>query len=142
MYRKKIYHFVNTNVVSGLETVVANIATMVDDYEHFYVSPEGPIVEYLRERGVCHVAVPSLTPRTVRDVLLRYSPDIAHGHDVTASVCLAANVVLCRRRGIKLVSHLHNNDERMRHINARSLLYGAASLAFPSVIVVSDPVVN
>lgn len=91
---------------------------------------------------MCHVAVPSLTPRTVRDVLLRYSPDIAHGHDVTASVCLAANVVLCRRRGIKLVSHLHNNDERMRHINARSLLYGAASLAFPSVIVVSDPVVN
>lgn len=43
--------------------------------------------------GVCHFVVPSLTPCTVRDVLCKYSPDIVHGRDVTASACLATNVL-------------------------------------------------
>lgn len=140
--RKTIYHFVNTNIVSGLETVVANIATMVDGYDHCYVSPDGPINDFLAERGVRHVSLRSLTPLTVREVLRRDRPDIAQGHDVTASVSLAANLVFCRRKGIKLVSHLHNNDTRMHKVGVRSVLYGVASLAFPSVVVVSDPVVT
>lgn len=140
--RKKIYHFLITNSASGQEAVVANIIDMVDGYEHYYVCPDGPINDFLAERGIRHIPVPSLTPLTVRKVLQRDRPDIAHGHDVTASVCLAVNALFCHRHGIKLISHLHNNDTRMHKVGVRSIVYGVASLAFTSIIAVSDPVVD
>lgn len=140
--KRKVYHFVNTNIVSGLETVVANIATMVDGFDHYYVSPDGPIVDYLVQRGVQHVSIPKLTPWHVRAIISRNRPDIVQGHDVIASVCLAVNLPLCRRGRIRMISHLHNNDERMHKVGLRSILYGVASLAFDDIVVVSDPVVG
>ena len=140
--KKKVLHFVPTDRVSGQEQVVANIISMVDDYDHYWVSPGGPIEEFLESRGIVHVKVDKISPLSVRKAIQRYHPDIAHGHDITAGVSLAANALLCKRLGVKIVSHVHNNDDRMHKISPRSVIYGLASLALPRIIVVSQPVID
>ncbi len=139
---KKVFHFVNTNILSGLETMVINISTLVDGYEHYYVSPNGPINAFLRDRGVKHIPIKRLDPFSVRRVIRQDQPDIVQGHDVIASVCLAMDAHYCKKHHIQMVSELHNNDARMVKPGLRANIYLWAAHAFPNIIVVSQSVID
>lgn len=139
---KQVFHFVDTNILSGLENMVINIATLVDGYEHVYVSPSGPINSFLRKMNVKHITVKKLSFISVRDILHKYKPDIVQGHDVKASCYLAANFNYCRKKNIKMVSELHNNDKRMLKPGLRACVYLLASFAFSNIVVVSQSVLT
>ncbi|UQS81715.1 glycosyltransferase [Bombilactobacillus folatiphilus] len=137
---KTVLHFVRTNIFSGLESTVINICTLVSGYRHYYVCPTGPIDAYLKQNQINRIVLNKLTPRTVLQVLRQYQPDIVQGHDVVASVCLAANKGYCRRHGIKIISQLHSNDTRMQKLTWRSGIYALSSFAYDKVIGVSDAI--
>lgn len=140
--KKMVFHFVNTSVLSGLESMVINIATLVDGYDHYYVSPSGIIDDFLKKQNIPHIVVNKLSISSVYSVLKKYRPDIVQGHDVIASICLAANGVYCRRKNIKIVSELHSNDPRMLRPGLRAVLYLIASIAFQRIVVVSDSILK
>ncbi len=137
---KKVFHFVNTNVLSGLENMVINISNIVDGYHHFYVSPDGPINDFLKTNGIDHISVDHISALTVRRVIKQYQPDIVQGHDVTASVSLSLNFLYCARKHIAIISEIHNNDPRMKRLGTRSFLFFLSAFAYDKIIVVSSAV--
>lgn len=140
---KKIFHFVSTNYLSGLENVVLNISILLRNKYHFvYVSPNGKINYYLKKYHIKHICVNKITPLSVKHVINKYHPNIVQGHDVKASLALAVNVHLCHKYNIKIISELHNDDPRMHRYSVRSILYYISSFAYDDIIGVYGSVIN
>lgn len=139
---KKVFEFVSTNVLSGLENVVINICTLVKGYNFTYVSPSGPIDKYLKKYHIHHIVVSKISPISVRKVIKKYHPNIVHGHDVKASLSVACNSHLCHSNNIGVISELHNDDSRMWKYSLRSILYALSSHCYDKVIVVYKSVIN
>lgn len=141
-YKKKIYHFLNTGNYSGAENVVINIALLVDDFEHVYVSPSGPIDDILEEFGIRHIIIDRLSKSSTYKIIKEDKPDIVHAHDFRASIMIGFNEKYIHRYGGRLISHLHNNDPRMKKYSLLSLLYKMSITKFDDIIVVSTPVID
>ncbi|MDF7626910.1 glycosyltransferase [Lactobacillaceae bacterium L1_55_11] len=139
---QKVFHFLNTGNYSGAENVVVNIASLVPGYHHVYVSPDGEINEVLTEHGIEHLTIDSLSVRSLRAVVKRYHPDIVHAHDFTASLAAAVSAPYIHRYGGRVISHLHNNDPRLRQLSPLSVLYWLSLPAYDQVVVVSQAVID
>ncbi|CCF24752.1 Glycosyltransferase [Leuconostoc citreum LBAE C10] len=140
--KKVVFHFLNTGNYSGAENVVINIATLISDCEHVYVSPSGAIDKILKEFNIRHIVIKSLTVKTVFNVLKSNQPDIVHAHDFRASIMVARNVKYIQNYGGLVISHLHNNDPRMRRLGILSLLYRWSVPKYNKIIVVSESIIN
>lgn len=140
---KKIFHFVKSNNLSGLENVVINICTMVKGYDYTYVSTKGPIGKYLRKNNIRHITIPKLTPWNIYKVIRKYKPNIVQAHDARASVFLAFSYFYCKKHHIEMISELHNDDPKMREWwRLRSILYCITSFTYNNIISVSHNIVN
>lgn len=139
---KKVFHIVSNNWTSGLEKVVMNICQMVPGFDFVYVVPSGEIIEDLKKRNIKYLEVNKVTPLSIKKIIKGNDIDVIHGHDVKASLCIAANYRLCKKNSIKMVSELHNDDERMHKISIRSLLYAASSFFYDNVVLVSEKILN
>lgn len=135
---KNVYHIVSNNWTSGLERVVMNICELVPGYRFVYVAPKGEITEELSRRNINHISVNKITPSEIKKIIKENKVDVIHGHDVKASLCISANFMICKMKKIKMISELHNDDERMHRISIRSILYAISSFFYDRVVCVSD----
>lgn len=139
---KTVFHLMNSADYAGAENVVTNIALLVDGYKHIYVSPSGQIDSILEQLGIEHIIVPTLSIKSVKEVVTKYEPDIVHAHDFRASLYAS----LCAKRihgyGGKIISHLHSNDPAMKVLSLRSFIYKLCVPNIDSIIVVSQSVVE
>lgn len=140
--KRTVFHFLNTGNYSGAENVAINIALLVDNFEHVYVSPSGTIDGILQNFGIKHIVVNKLTSKSMFQVIKNYHPDIVHAHDFRASIFAAKKEKYIHRYGGILISHIHNNDPRMRRIGILSLLYSWSIPKFDKILVVSESVVS
>lgn len=139
---KKVFHFLNTGSYSGAENVVVNIAQLVDNYEHVYVSPDGQITEILKRNNIKHISIPKLSFLTFSRIIRKYRPDIVQAHDFKASIIAGSLSNKVTRYGGKVISQLHKNDVRMSKISILSVVFLLLLKKFSKVIVVSQSVVD
>lgn len=140
IYKKKvtIMHLLASNRFSGAEKVACTIIKNLDDkFESFYCSPYGIIEEKLKEQAINYRGIDTLNRKNLKKIVKLYQPDFIHAHDFKASL-------LASRYGkkIKIVSHIHKNDPKMKHISLKSVLYLFCSKNFYKIIGVSDAVIN
>lgn len=140
--KKLVFHFLNTGNYSGAENVVVNIATLLSDYHHIYVSPDGPINDILIKNNIEHISIPKLSFMSYLHVINKYKPDIIHAHDFRASIIAGILGHSVKRYGGKIISQLHKNDMRMMHISIISMFFYLTLNQFSKIIVVSQSVIN
>ncbi len=139
----KVCHFLNNSKYSGAENVVVTIGRLDEDNNHVFVSPDGPVTDIVEARGVRHVSINGLelTVKEMMSVILAEKPTVVQLHDFRASVKGAIISSWMKKHGVrKIISHLHNNDPRMKKIGFTSLMYLGSLFAFDKVILVSDSV--
>lgn len=140
--KKRVFHFLNTGNYSGAENVVVNIAQLVNNYNHVYVSPDGAINEILSNNNISHISIPKLSFLNYLHIVSKYKPDIVHAHDFKASIIAGILSSKVTSYGGKVIAQLHKNDLRMTKLSVLSVVFCLILKRFSKVIVVSQSVVN
>ena len=136
MNNKRIIHLLSSSVFSGAENVVCQIISVLkDDYNFIYSSPDGPIKETLEERGIEYVPIKALSINSIKKIIKTYNPDIIHAHDIKAGIYASLGAI---GTGVKLVSHVHVNNDNMSRFNVKTLLFLIASIRFKHIFWVSS----
>ncbi len=131
---KRILHVLKSNKFSGAENVVCQIINLFDeDMEMLYVSPDGPIADTLKEKGIKYIPLKKLSVTEIRKVVKKYEPDIIHAHDMSATVICS---LFASRR--KVISHIHGTFETLSSKNIKSFIYYYAAKRCEKIIFVSD----
>ena len=131
----RVLHLLASNKFSGAE----NVAMQIIDgmirlgIESAYCSPNGEIKDKIFEKKIIYFPLKKLNVRNLKKIIKLYKPDIIHAHDVRASVIATFS-------GVPVVSHLHNNDPKMKVLSLKSLLYYYRMGKFYKIISVSNSV--
>ena len=134
----RIIHILNTNRYSGAENVAITIINkMKKNNDIIYVSPDGPIREYLDENNIKFESIKKINISELRRIIKKYNPDVIHAHDFTASI---VSSLVCGK--IKLISHIHNNVKWLKKINIYSLLYLISSIKYNKILLVSESIIK
>lgn len=140
----RVLHFLKSNIYSGAEHVVCMmIHHMPREDECYYVSPDGPISQRLKEEHINHVVLNKMTPSHVKNLVCEMQPDVIHAHDFTASVVVAyacKNISFAFGKRPKVISHLHCNPTWLQSRNAKTILYRMASRWMDDILTVSDAI--
>lgn len=135
---KTVLHVLNTNTYSGAEnvaiTVIRAMQRLYSDYRLIYVSPYGPIRERLMAEGVEFEPVEKLSRREIKRVVGKYSPELIHAHDFTASIVSAFST------RVPVISHIHNNCPWLKRLCVKSLAYGVSCFRYRKMLGVSPSV--
>ncbi|WKY43528.1 glycosyltransferase [Eubacteriaceae bacterium ES2] len=132
----KVLHVLNTGKISGAENVASDICMMFkDEFEMAYCSRQGSIREALDARGVKFLPISNLTVKELARVVEEFSPDLIHAHDVRATV-------VASRLSLPFISHLHVNNDDMKKITLKALLYRMTAKKAKKIIAVSDSCLN
>lgn len=133
----KILHILNTNKFSGAENVAITIINnMKNNNEIVYVSPDGPIREYLEENNVIYEPIKKVSVKEIKRVIRKYNPDIIHAHDFTASIISAISAP----RKIKVISHVHCNPDWIKKVNLKTIAYLLSSIKYKKILMVSKSI--
>ncbi len=134
----KVMHILNSKKFSGAEKVaidIIKITNLEDEIKSFYMSPEGEIEKKLEKEEIQYIGVQKLSLKNVKKVCKEYSPDIIHAHDFKASIfSVFAN------KKVRLISHIHKNDPRMKKINIFSIIYLLTAFRYNKIIFVSESI--
>ena len=134
----KVLHVLNTRKLSGAENVAADICMMFKEYyEMAYCSPDGPIKHALADREITFIPIKKLTIEELKRVIEAFQPDLIDAHDVRATVVTALVA-----KSIPYISHLHVNNNDMKKITLKSVLYMFAAKKAKRVIAVSESCIN
>lgn len=135
---KKVLHINKNREYSGAENVAMNICLLANKYEHLYASPKGAINEILGNNGVEHFDLEKFNLHSIEKAIREFKPDIIHAHDITPSILAA--LLSIKYKNIKIVSHVHNNDPKMKKVSVRWLSYTMTIPFYDEIIVVSESV--
>ncbi len=130
----KILHFLVTDKYSGAENVQLSILEeMKDGNEVYYVSPDGPVREFVEKAGVRFVPANTESISEIKRIYREIKPDVVHACDPRMSF-------KCALAGIPFIAHLHCNKPWLKRpgINSIALLYAIMKAKY--VITVSDSV--
>lgn len=135
----KVLHLLASNTFSGAENVVCQIMDMLkDEVDMVYCSPEGPIEETLKEKGLNYHPIDKVDTVGLEMVLEEVKPDIIHAHDVRASIVASKFA-----KKYKVISHIHGNDKRkMSKLSIKSMMYNWASKKMNHIFMVSNSCLN
>lgn len=136
MGKIKVMHVLASNRFSGAENVICQIIELFKEkkeYEMVYVSPDGEIRDTLKKKGVPALFLKELSYSEVKRVIKEWEPSVIHAHDMHATV-----VVACAAKGIRVISHIHNNNFDQRSFNLKSLIYQFFSRRLTHVFWVSE----
>lgn len=137
-YKKIILHIVNSKDFSGLEKVAIDIIKeLSNDYNSYYVTRDGSIVERLERENVKRIKIDRMSIKEIRRICKEYKPDIVHAHDYTATVITAFSFVR-----VPIISHLHNNSPWIKKVNKYSFALLFASLRVKKILTVSEAIKN
>lgn len=131
----KIIHILSTPQFSGAENVACQIISMFRDsnYEMVYCSPDGPIANALKERGIRFHPMKKISAGDIRKLISDESPDIIHAHDMGATYHASK---VCG--DIPIVSHIHNNWIASRYPSLKSIGYLWSSRKVSHILWVSE----
>lgn len=133
-------HVLNTGKYSGAENVVITLIRALDgEIESAYASPDGPIRDILKEKGIKYfpVSTVAINIKELKQIIHQYRPDVIHAHDYNAGImaCLTGT-------NVPIINHLHNNTPWLSKICPRSLAYLASCIRYKKILMVSDSVMN
>ena len=129
----RVLHVLTSNKYSGAENVACQIIKMFDnDIEMAYCSPEGPIENSLKDKGIKFIPMNKFSLSELKRVVKEYNPDILHCHDLKASICGS----LIKNK--KVISHVHGNKSNMSKISLKSLVYKLACKKIDKILWVSN----
>lgn len=133
-YQYKVLHLLNTGTYSGAENVACGIIKMFQDekVEMIYSSKNGQIASELERRNIPFVPMKKLSVYQLAKVIKKVKPDVIHAHDIRASI-----VSSFFYKKVKIVSHVHVNNDNMKVISLKSILYTLCSKFFYKIIWVS-----
>ena len=132
----KVLHVLASNKFSGAENVVCQIMNMFAneaDIQMAYCSPDGPIADALKERGLSFISLTKLSKKELKKAVKAYAPDVIHAHDMRASY-----VVYRAVKKIPYISHIHNNAFDSRGFSLKSLAYLLAGRKAKHIFWVSE----
>ena len=120
----RVLHLLCSNQWSGAENVVSQLiaAFRGAPYEMAYASPDGPIREALKARGIAFVPMKEASAAGFRQAIREWKPDILHAHDRRAGLLSALAAP-----GLPMVSHIHNNSFDSRKLTPKTLGYWYAA---------------
>ena len=133
----KVMHLLQSSVFSGAENVVCQIMKMFaddEDIEMIYVSTDGPVRTHIESQGYSYIGLNKISYKQVREIIHQYNPDIIHAHDITASILAAICTI---GTNIRIISHVHVNNDDMAHLNMKTLLYYLSSFKYKHIFWVS-----
>lgn len=128
----KIIHIVSTGNYGALERVILTTITLLDNYEHIYISPTGDIDYILEKNNVIHYIVEKINSSEVGKIVKKVVPNIIHIHDVDSSINLG--LLIIKSRHIQTISHLHDSNIEMHLFSFKRLKYSVISLFYKKVI--------
>lgn len=133
----KVLHLLSSNSLSGAERVAINIIEqLTSKYKMAYASPYGPIASILSKRNISFYPI-EISPESIQRVVREFQPDIIHAHDFRASIISAWFI-----RNARIISHLHNNDPRMRKPGLLWWVFNISTMRIAKVVVVSEAVLE
>lgn len=134
--KRKVMHLLASNSYSGAENVVISlIQQLSDEFDCYYVSPDGTIAKNLKEKGIAFVPLQKLSFSNVKKAIQQIEPDVIHAHDFTASIIAAAV-----GKEYSVLSHLHQNPSWLGKFNLKSVAYGVSARRFQKIITVSNQI--
>lgn len=136
---KTVLHILNTGSYSGAENVVITIIEAFKKYgydtDFVYVSLDGSIRDVLQEHNIKFEPISGMCVSEIKRVIKKYSPDILHAHDFTASIiCSVAS------GKTPVISHIHNNSPWIKTYCINSFIYGLSCLKYKHILGVSASV--
>ena len=132
----KILHILGTDRLSGAENVHLDILrALKDENEVIYASPDGPIREAVESAGVRFIPFDPESPKKIRALYDKESPDVVHAADPRMSF-------KCARAGIPFISQLHSNCPWMKKLSPNSVVLRYALKRAVAVIAVSQSIVD
>jgi len=136
--KKTVMHVLRMGGYSGAENVaITLIKSIRDEYDCFYVSPDGPITDIVTSNGIEHYSLEKFGISNVKKAIRDIKPDIIHAHDFMASeVCTAV------AGKIPIISHLHNNSPWLSKVGIKSLSFIPACIKSKAILTVSESVMN
>jgi len=132
----RVMHVLGSNRFSGAENVAYQIIEMFkekNEYEMVYVSPDGEIRDSLQKKGVSALFLSKMSCSELKRIIDEWQPSVIHAHDMRATVISA-----CAAKGIRVISHIHNNNFDQRNLNLKSLIYHCVSRKLAHVFWVSE----
>lgn len=132
----RVLHLLSTNRFSGAENVACQIIRMFSDlpeYDMAYCSPDGPIADAVKSKGICFLPMDRLSLCEIKRVIAAYKPDIIHAHDIRASLLAS---LCCKQK--RILSHMHVNHENMKKPTLKAFLYGISVPRYVHIFWVSD----
>ena len=131
--KKKILHILSSNKFSGAENVACTIINNLSNkYAMTYCSPNGPIEKRLKEQSIDFIDTNNNSISTLKRIIAEHKPQILHAHDYRSSI-IAALV----GGNAAIISHIHQNSPKVRHINFYSIIYLILSVRYSKIIWVS-----
>lgn len=135
----RIMHVLNSSSFSGAESIVISVIknSLNEKNVYIYVSQQGDIEQRLREENVEYEMLPKLSVKNLRKAIKKIKPDLIHAHDFRASIVSSIAKV---GTNIKLISHIHKNDSKMKKINIYSITYLLSTICYKKVLLVSETI--
>lgn len=135
--KKRVMHILSSNKYSGAENVACTIINGLDNvYDFAYCSPKGDISESLKKRNIHYIPISKINLKNLRKAINEFRPDIIHAHDYKASIL--TSIINTGNRRIQVVSHIHQNNPKLRTKNQYSALFLVATNSIYKIIWVSN----
>ncbi|EPC69676.1 glycosyltransferase [Lacticaseibacillus paracasei subsp. paracasei Lpp41] len=130
-----IVHVLSTSQIGGAEKLVSDVSDKLQQlgYAVTYLSPSGPIHDYLTERGISNISVNVEDRKALQKVLRRLKPGIIHSHDFRATLAVIKAMPFS-----KIIAHIHHSPTWQRSVSFGSILFLLMSIFINQVIYVSD----
>lgn len=136
--KKRVLHVLSSTSYSGAEKVAIDmIELMSDNYDMYYVSPDGSIKYFLELNGIRHIPLKVNSIKELNRVFKEYKPDIVHAHDYRASIKCALSFY-----PVKIISHIHQNPQWASKINLHSFAYAVSLIRYSNVVFVSNEILQ
>lgn len=137
--KKKILYVLSSNSYSGAEKVICTIINNINNkYDCTYCSPNGPILEILKEKKINYYPINKMSYFEVKKAIKKLRPDIIHANDFKASFICA----LLKNKKNYLIEHIHNNTPWLKKNCIKSLIFLYSSVKSDKILTVSDSIKN
>lgn len=136
MDKIRVLHLLSTSIFSGAENVACQIIDSFKNDENFemvYCSVIKENKPNLISREISYLQLENFSYKEIKKAIKKYNPNIIHAHDIKASVIAA----MFKSKKRIIISHVHVNDENMRKITIKSILFKLSSKMYKKIIWVS-----
>lgn len=137
----RIIHLLSTSNYSGAEHVAIDLIKLTQNepsLDEIYVSMKGDIEQVLIHNKINYKLLDEVSIISVLRLVVRFNVNIIHAHDIKCSLIAACIKFFYPK--LVVISHVHNNDPRMKKLTLRWVLYSSSIFLYNKIFVVSKNV--